>query len=197
MFAIPVWILWGVNTRRSYKAAILVAFGSRLLIPVAAAFQVYTSVQWANTDPPFAPVQAVLPFIWLSVETNHAIMAATIPTLGNFFKSINTRWGAMDGPDVAQYALESLSEQSRSDNRTATGSKNTATEATEPSLRPDGSNYSFRVRSPRPMARRELSNSHAGGSDESNLMIIRKTVSTSVERAYQDQHDSRRHIEGI
>lgn len=197
MFAIPVWILWGVNTRRSYKAAILVAFGSRLLIPVAAAFQVYTSVQWANTDPPFAPVQAVLPFIWLSVETNYAIMAATIPTLGNFFKSINTRWGAMDGPDVAQYALESLSEQSRSDNRTATGSKNTATEATEPSLRPDGSNYSFRVRSPRPMARRELSNSHAGGSDESNLMIIRKTVSTSVERAYQDQHDSRRHIEGI
>lgn len=188
IFVIPIWILYGVHTKRSYKIAILVAFASRLLLPVAAALHVSTAAHWATAPPPFDPVEAVLPSIWLNVETNYAIMSATFPTLGTFVKSLNTRWGAMDGPEVAQYALESLSEQSRQsrmDARTGRGRNHLTVEGGNPALRPEGSTYSFKMRNPSPPGKKGSSTSRTRGSDASDQMIIRKTVSTRVETAYQ------------
>lgn len=160
---------------------ILVAFASRLFVPVLAGIHAWTAADWAYAFPPFEPVSAVVPFLWLNVETNYAIMAATFPTLGTFVKSLNTRWGALDGPDVAQYAMESLSEQSRSSARANNDRSNLAAEEDVARLRPEGSTYSFKVRrSPLP-SREDAVRNGPRGSDASDQMIIRKTVSTSVE----------------
>lgn len=164
---------------------ILVAFASRLLIPIAAGLHAATAANWATTSPHFSPVGAVLPFIWLNVETNYAIMSATFPTLGTFVKSLNTRWGALDGPEVAQYALESLSEQSRMDARTGRGRKHLTAEGGNPALRPECSTYSFKMRNPSPAGKKAVSSSRTRGSDASDQMIIRKTISTRIETAYQ------------
>lgn len=185
IFAIPVWILWGVNTQRSYKTMILVAFASRLFVPILAGIHVWTAADWAHTIPAFEPVEAVIPFLWLNVETNYAIMAATFPTLGTFVKSLNTRWGALDGPDVAQYAMESLSEQSRSSARHNNARRDLTMESDIPRLRPEGSTYSFKVRSPPFSSRDDAARGRIRGSDASDEMIIRKTVSTSIETDLQ------------
>jgi hypothetical protein len=180
---------------------ILSAFASRLLVVIFAGIHALTAARWAATDPAFGPVEAVLPFLWLNVETNYAIMAATFPTLGLFVKSLNTRWGALDGPDVTQYALESLSESSRTDGRTSRGRKHLTIggsgggggggddEVVAPKLRPGGSTYSFRMRSPSVLAREDRSQAGTKESDDSDQMIIRKTVSTSVERGYQEERE--------
>jgi hypothetical protein len=159
----------------------LVAFGSRLFIPILAGIHAWTAADWAHTSPAFEPVSAVVPFLWLNVETNYAIMAATFPTLGTFVKSLNTRWGALDGPDVAQYAMESLSEQSRNSTRPGNGKSDLPLETDIPRLRPEGSTYSFKVRSPPLSSREDAARNRTRGSDASDQMIIRKTVSTSVE----------------
>lgn len=181
IFAIPVWILWGIKTQRSYKTMILVAFASRLFLPILAGIHAATAGRWAHNTPAFDPVNAVVPFLWLNVETNYAIMAATFPTLGTFVKSLNTRWGAMDGPDVAQYAMESLSNQSRSSDRANKGIKSSTRNDDLPRLRPEGSTYSFKVRSPLLASRDDAVRVQTRGSDASDQMIIRKTISTSVE----------------
>jgi len=160
---------------------ILVAFASRLFVPVLAGIHAWTAADWAYAIPAFEPVSAVLPFLWLNVETNYAIMAATFPTLGTFVKSLNTRWGALDGPDVAQYAMESLSEQSRSSARANNDRRNVTAEEDMPRLRPEGSTYSFKVRRSPLSSREEAVRNRPRGSDASDQMIIRKTVSTSVE----------------
>lgn len=164
---------------------ILMAFASRLLVPVVASIHASAAAQWADAMPAFEPVSAVVTFLWLNVETNYAIMAATFPTLGTFVKSLNTRWGALDGPEVAQYAMESLSEQSRNEGRTSRGRQRLTMGVAGPEdaakLRPEGSTYSFRMRSPPASASRETGRSQTQGSDASDQMIIRKTVSTSVE----------------
>lgn len=165
---------------------ILVAFASRLFVPVVAGIHAWTAADWAHTVPSFEPVEAVIPFLWLNVETNYAIMAATFPTLGTFVKSLNTRWGALDGPDVAQYAMESLSEQSRSSARQGNARRDLTMESDIPRLRPEGSTYSFKVRSPPLSSRDDAARSRTRGSDASDQMMIsanhiRKTVSTSVE----------------
>jgi len=128
IFAIPVWILYPVHTQRSYKSMILVAFASRLLVPIFAGIHAFTAVKRATTTAAFGPGEAVLPFLWPNVETNYAIMAATFPTLGLFVQSLNTRWDAVDGPDVTQYAMESPSEWSRVDARTGRGRKHSTLE---------------------------------------------------------------------
>jgi hypothetical protein len=195
IFAVPVWILYPIHTQRSYKSMILTAFASRLLVVIFAGIHALTASRWANTTPAFGSVEAVLPFLWLNVETNYAIMAATFPTLGLFVKSLNTRWGALDGPDVTQYALEFLSESSRTDGRTSRGRKHLTMgggggdEDAAPKLRPNDSTYSFRMRSPSVLAREDRARTGTRESDDSDQMIIRKTVSTSVERGYQEERE--------
>jgi hypothetical protein len=194
IFAVPVWILYPIHTQRSYKSMILIAFASRLLVVIFAGIHAFTATNWAKTTPAFGPVEAVLPFLWLNIETNYAIMAATFPTLGLFVKSLNTRWGALDGPDVTQYAMESLSESSRVDARTGRGRKTMGGgggdgEDSAPKLRPGDSTYSFRMRSPSVLARENHTRTQRRESDDSVLMIIRKTVSTSVERGYHEERE--------
>lgn len=190
IFAVPVWILYPIHTQCSYKSMILIAFASRLLLPIFAGIHAFTAAKWATATPAFGPVEAVLPFLWLNIETNYAIMAATFPTLGLFVKSLNTRWAALDGPDVTQYAMESLSESSRVDARTGKGRKHSTVEGdgedSGPRLRPGESTYSFRMRSPSILAREGRERAETRESDDSDQMIIRKTVSTSVERGYHE-----------
>jgi len=157
---------------------ILAAFASRLFVPVLASIHAWTAADWAHAIPAFEPVSAVVPFLWLNVETNYAIMAATFPTLGTFVKSLNTRWGAMDGPDVAQYAL---SEQSRGSARGNNERRTLTIDEDVPRLRPEGSTYSFKVRRSPLSSREDPARNRSRGSDASDQMIIRKTISTSVE----------------
>lgn len=132
--------------------------------------------EWQTSK--FDPIAAVTPFIWLQVETSYAIMSATFPTLGTVLKSLNTRWGALDGPDVAQYAMSSLS-RSRDGAKNGISSRSRReTDSGPPRLRPEGGGYTFRVRN----QQQEVSSGLARkNSDDSDQMIIRKTVSTSVE----------------
>ena len=107
-------------------------------------------------------------------------MSTTFPTLGTLMKSLNTRWGAMNGPDVTQYALESISRSRDVGGGTKTGQarlRHSDISSSQPKLRPDPSQYTFRVRSPSPQ------NSPARRSDDSDQMIIKKTVSIGVERS--------------
>jgi len=186
IFAVPVWILYPIHTQRSYKSMILIAFASRLLLPIFAGTHAFTAAKWTTTTPTFGPVEAVLPSLWLNIETNYAIMAATFPTLGLFVKSLNTRWGALDGPDVTQYAMESLSESSGIDARTGNGRIHSTVEDegedSAPRLRPGDSTYSFRMRSPSILAMEDRERAEMSESNGSDQMIIRKMVSTSVER---------------
>lgn len=144
---------------------------------VAASIHASTAIHWSSTTA-FSPIAAVTPFIWVQVETNYAVMSATFPTLGTVLKAMNTRWGALDGPDVAQYAMESMSASRAGVSRRGTRHTRNDTSNGTPELRPDSNNYSFHVRSPP---------EHVGGrptrknNDDSDQMIIRKTVSTSVE----------------
>lgn len=139
-----------------------------------------TVAEWARTS--FAPIAAVTPFIWLQVETNYAIMSATFPTLGTMLKSLNTRWGALDGPDVAQYAMESLSKSRNTARRGPASRVRRDTANGNPRLRPEGNGYTFRVRSPPLETPNGLERKN---SDDSEQMIIRKTISTSVEHQMQ------------
>jgi hypothetical protein len=195
IFAIPVWILYPIHTQRSYKSMILAAFASRLMVIIFAGIHAFTAAHWATTTPAFGPVEAVLPFLWLNVETNYAIMAATFPTLGLFVKSLNTRWGALDGPDATQYAIESLSESSMVDGRTSKGRKHLTigggggNNDSAPKLRPGDSTHSLRMRSPSVLAREHHTRTETRESDDSDQMIIRKTVSTSVERGYHGERE--------
>ena len=143
---------------------------------IASAIHASTVADWAQTT--FDPIAAVTPFIWLEVETNYAIMSATFPTLGTVLKSLNTRWGALDGPDVAQYAMESLSTSRNATKRGPVSRVRRDTANGNPRLRPEGNGYTFRVRSPP----QEVGNGQVRkNSDDSEQMIIRKTISTSVE----------------
>jgi hypothetical protein len=195
IFAVPVWILYPIRTQRSYKSMILIAFASRLLVLIFAGVHAFTADNWATTNPPFDPVEAVLPFLWLNIETNYAIMAATFPTLGLFVKSLNTRWGALDGPDVTQYGMEALSGSPRVDARTGKGKSyltgDIGGDKLASRLRPDDSTYSFRMRSPSVPAREDRARSETRESDDSDQMIISKTVSTSVEGEYHEERGRR------
>jgi hypothetical protein len=147
----------------------------------ASSIHASTATHWASSG--FLPIAAITPFIWLQVETNYAIMSATFPTMGTVLKALNTRWGALDGPDVAQYAMESLSGSRGAPSRlrgTRHDSKHVRVGSSErdPRLRPDGNNYTFQVGS-RPEVKSGKSRRNSDGSD---MMIIRKTVSTSVSR---------------
>lgn len=109
-------------------------------------------------------------------------MSATFPTLGTVLKSLNTRWGALDGPDVAQYAMESLSTSRNATKRGPASRVRRDTANGNPRLRPEGNGYTFRVRSPP----QEVNNGQGRkNSDDSEQMIIRKTISTSVEHQMQ------------
>lgn len=138
----------------------------------ASTIHVSTASTWAAEG--FTSVGASTPIVWLQIEANYAIMSTTFPTLGTLIKSLNTRWGALDGPDVVEYALETLSKSPNATKRRTMKHTRAITPSGEPRLRPDSTNYSFRIR---PQGNEAM----ARNSEDSDQMIIRKTVSTSVE----------------
>ncbi|KAK5136331.1 hypothetical protein LTR08_003704 [Meristemomyces frigidus] len=175
IFAMPIWIVWDLQTSFAYKAMIVMTFASRLFVIVASAVHASTSASWAAAS--FPAVDAVTPAVWLQLQTHYAIMSATFPTLGTFMKSLNTRWGALNGLDLAQYGMDSLS-QTRKTDTSGTLSRHTRSDTRSAlKLRPDSSTeYTFQVRAPQHPSR-----SRERLSDASDQMIIRKTVSTVIE----------------
>ena len=143
---------------------------------VASVVHASVSASWAAAAYPAVP--AIIPVVWLQLEVHYAIMSATIPTLGTFMKSFNTRWGALNGPDLAQYAMDSVSRNRNTDSAKPKRSKQTRSDAGgDMRLRPDSTGYAIRVR-----ASQHSEYSQERLSDASDQMIIRKTVSTTVER---------------
>lgn len=122
---------------------------------------------------------AVTPTIWLQLETQYAIISATFPTIGTFIKSLNTRWGALDGPEVTQYAMEPLSQTQKLSGKRSHAHAHVP--SVGPRLRPESPRYSFRVRSPEDIAVEQ-----ARSSDDSSQMIIRKTVEMRIEHSQED-----------
>ncbi|KAK4898350.1 hypothetical protein LTR27_003946 [Elasticomyces elasticus] len=115
-------------------------------------------------------------------------MATTFPCIGPLMKSLNTRWGALDGAASSSYAMGSMggrgekyansssvqhgkrSRHSQLASKIGTGSV---------ALTPHANNYSSRIGADQAERRPSI------GSDGSEQMIIRKTVETIVEREAQ------------
>ncbi|KAK5708094.1 hypothetical protein LTR97_000634 [Elasticomyces elasticus] len=124
-------------------------------------------------------------------------MATTFPCIGPLMKSLNTRWGALDGAASSSYAMGSMGgrgEKYANSSSVQQGKRSRHSQlaskigAVSVALTPHANNYSSRIGADQAERRPSI------GSDGSEQMIIRKTVETIVERedhsAYFGSHRS-------
>ncbi|KAK4961450.1 hypothetical protein LTR10_001940 [Elasticomyces elasticus] len=112
-------------------------------------------------------------------------MATTFPCIGPFMKSLNTRWGALDGAESSSYAMGSMSgrgEKHTNSSSVQHGRRSRHSQlaskigAGSVALTPHANNHSSRIGAD------QAERGPSIGSDGSEQMIIRKTVETIVER---------------
>lgn len=109
---------------------------------------------------------SVLPFIYAQVEMHFGTMATTIPCLKPFIKSFNTGWGTVIPNESGSYALADLSYKSQGANSAVRRTR------AEEDLKGITRSSLHAVTQPRRFSE---------GSDDSQKMIIRKTVSTNID----------------
>ncbi|TKA70811.1 hypothetical protein B0A55_07429 [Friedmanniomyces simplex] len=149
------------------------AFALRVPVIFAAAIHFAFLSHWTTSAQRL--VDIITPFVCLQTELHYAAMATTFPCIGPFMKSLNTRWGALDGAEGSSYAMGSLRDQhgkfahsgsappGRRSRHSQLGSKmGTGSMA----LTPHANNYSSRV------GAEEAGRRPSIGSDGSEQMII-------------------------
>nr|POF04538.1 hypothetical protein CFP56_56019 [Quercus suber] len=142
---------------------------SLIVVSIVHLKYIYT---WRSSKYPF--VAAVDVFVQLQVEAHFATMAATLPALGTFVKSLNTRWGALDARALdASYAMHSYPVGSHNISDAASRNQSVAQKAANP-IPSDTNDYRWRTRE----SDMRTTNKE---SDETDRMIIRKTVDMCVE----------------
>nr|POE49094.1 hypothetical protein CFP56_32244 [Quercus suber] len=175
IFAMPCWIVWSLHIPTSQKLIVLSSFVLRLPLIVVSIVHLKYIYSWRSAQYPF--VAAVDVFVQLQVEAHFATMAATIPALGTFMKSLNTRWGALDAQGLdASYAMHSYPVGSQNISDAASRAQSVAQKAAVP-VSSDANDYSWKMRTAHVTDVRTTSKQ----SDDSDQMIIRKTVDTCVE----------------
>ncbi|KAK5743159.1 hypothetical protein LTR17_002920 [Elasticomyces elasticus] len=186
LLAMPAWILFDLQMARRTKIIILSAFALRVPVILAAAVHFAFAYRWTSSTHPL--VDIVTPFICLQVEVHYATMATTFPCIGPLMKSLNTRWGALDGAASSSYAMGSMGgrgEKYANSSSAQHGKRSRHSQLASKigtgrvALTPHANNYSSRIGAEQAERRPSI------GSDGSEQMIIRKTVETIVEREDQ------------
>ncbi|KAF7195150.1 hypothetical protein HII31_03356 [Pseudocercospora fuligena] len=187
IFAMPIWLVWGLQTDLMRKFTVVAIFSLRLPVIVAAGLRIHFLSQTIGSSEPL--LRGVIPFICLNIEMHYGLMAATMPTLKPFVGAFNTGWGTYDTQGVSgygqnssahSYAMHSLgnkSNKSARSNRKGSvpfnGTQNSDRDgATGAPHFPKNITY---IKSGRADPTRL-----SGGSDNSTQMIIRQDRTTEV-----------------
>ncbi|USW54166.1 hypothetical protein Slin15195_G074850 [Septoria linicola] len=183
LFALPVWLVWNLQTAIARKIVVVAVFALRLPVIVVAILRVHFLSQMIGSDDPL--LNGVVPFICLNIEMHWGLIAATIPTLKPFVGAFNTGWGTYDTQGISgyghgsggSYVLQSLGRKSnrsgRSGGRGSTaqaGTQNSATDRDTLDIGPAWGKTVTHVKSDRLSA----------GSDDSKRLIIRQTQTCEV-----------------
>jgi len=95
LVAMPVYLIWGLATTISTKAAVVAAFSFRLLTIIPIAFRLSNFNKAGRISNP--TLREDLFIVWTQTELNYSLISATIPTLRLFVKNLNTQLGGV-GP---------------------------------------------------------------------------------------------------
>ncbi|KAL2004969.1 hypothetical protein VTN00DRAFT_2819 [Thermoascus crustaceus] len=91
LLSVYVYLIWGLHMRWKGKVVVLIAFGSRVPVIIAAIARViYLKSALQSPDPPLNGVDAS---ISTEVLLQYSLMAATIPCMKPFVIAFNTGWG--------------------------------------------------------------------------------------------------------
>lgn len=124
LFAMPIWLVWGLQTDLMRKFTVVAVFSLRLPVLVAAGLRLHFLQRTIGSPEPL--LRGVIPFICLNIEMHYGLMAATMPTLKPFVGAFNTGWGTYDTQGVSgygqnssarSYAMQSIGNKSNKSNR--------------------------------------------------------------------------------
>ncbi|KAM3420288.1 hypothetical protein BST61_g3574 [Cercospora zeina] len=185
LFAMPVWLVYGLQTTLSKKLTVVAVFSLRLPVIVAAILRLhFLAAMLASSEPLLKSVPA---FICLNIEMHWGLIAAAIPTLKPFVGAFNTGWGTFDSQGISgygqgsgnSYALRSLGRSARSahPHTPATGSQTSNADKEPIDRRQSWGKHVAHVRS----------NRNSVGSDNSTKMIIRQTQTCEVHVELDDR----------
>ncbi|EME79184.1 uncharacterized protein MYCFIDRAFT_22024, partial [Pseudocercospora fijiensis CIRAD86] len=91
IFAMPIWLVWDLQTDLMKKFTVVAIFSLRLPVIVAAGLRLHFLSETIGSSEPL--LKGVIPFICLNIEMHYGLIAATIPTLKPFVGAFNTGWG--------------------------------------------------------------------------------------------------------
>lgn len=186
LFAMPIWLVWSLQTESKRKITVVTVFGLRLPVIAAALARIHF-ISTLNQNQPL--LAGVIPFICLNVEMHYGLMAATMPTLKPFVGSFNTGWGTYDTQGVSGYGSNSNSYAMRSLDRGGnTGASRNrsqgASQLDQIAEVDDRLKYTGKTLT-QVKAKTNDGRSNSGSSDSSQQMIIRQT--TTCEVSYDDE----------
>ncbi|KAM0718088.1 hypothetical protein Q7P37_006420 [Cladosporium fusiforme] len=98
LFAMAVYLVWGLQTAFSGKFRVVFAFGLRLPVIIIAGLHIHYLDRELSSDN--QTLTGVIATICRQTEIFYAIMASTIPCLRPFLASFFTGFGAMGGETV-------------------------------------------------------------------------------------------------
>ena len=173
LFALPVWLVWDLQTDLSRKMTVIAVFALRLPVIVVAILRVHFLGGMLGSSEPL--LNGVVPFICLNIEMHWGLISATIPTLKPFVGAFNTGFGTFDTKGISgygkgsggSYALQSIGRRS---NRSGGKGGTQNSGADQDDMRLNFGKNVTHVRSDRLSA----------GSDDSKRMIIRQTQTCEV-----------------
>jgi len=206
LFAVPVWLVWNLQTDFGRKCTVVSVFALRLPVIAAAVARIhYLSAATHSDQVLLAGVES---FICLNIEMHYAVMSATFPTLKPFVAAFNTSWGTYDSQGVSGYGSHRSGQGSYAmgslpagDSRRAnslpfinTGSHNNShTRSADRESRI--SSYGKNVTHIRSNANQKspksdhVERSNSQSSNDSKQMIIRQTMTCEVH--YEDEERKR------
>jgi hypothetical protein len=189
IFAMPVWLVWDLQTDLSKKVTVVLVFSMRLPVIVAALFRIHYLLQGSKSTDPL--LHGVIPFICMNIEMHYGLISATIPTLKPFVGAFNTGWGTYDSQGLSgygqgssgggaaggggSYAMQSIGSR-RAARNNASHSQHSASGHDGGEKRSTYGKNITHVRSARsPDGKRTRTNS-----DDSQQMIIHQTYTTEI-----------------
>ncbi|CAK1363244.1 unnamed protein product [Cercospora beticola] len=188
LFAMPVWLVYNLQTELSKKVTVISVFSLRLPVIIAAILRIHYLGDMLGSSEPL--LRGVPSFICLNIEMHWSLIAATIPTLKPFVGAFNTGWGTYDTQGISgygqgsgnSYALRSLGRRSARSGKAGTpaaGTQNSNAEKDPIDGRQSWGKNVTHVRS----------NRTSTGSDDSDRMIIRQTQTCEVHMEVEDRAD--------
>ncbi|KAF2164019.1 hypothetical protein M409DRAFT_57116 [Zasmidium cellare ATCC 36951] len=195
LLAVPVWLVWGLQTDLMRKFTVVAVFWLRSPVIVAALIRIHFLGNTIGSPEPL--LRGVVPFILLNVEMHYGLMAATMPTLKPFVGAFNTGWGTYDTTGQSgygqnssgSYAMQSLDRRSNKSKK-AGSKQNSALRSTDR----DPPSFSKNITHIRSIPVRDADSPRAQSaeSSESQQMIIRQTLTTEVH--YEEEEARRREL---